>query len=45
MNIGNEGPVAYDLGNLQGDYLYYKVIKKRYARGLLAFRVVMDALL
>lgn len=30
--------VAYDLGNLQGDYLYYKIIKKRYARGLLAFR-------
>ena len=42
MNVGNEGPVAYDLGNLQGDYLYYKLIKKRYARGLLAFRVVMD---
>lgn len=42
LNVGNEGPVTYDLGNLQGDYLYYKLIKKRYARGPLAFRVEMD---
>lgn len=43
MIRGNEGPVAYDLSNLQGDYVNYKVIKKKCDWGLLGCRARMHS--